>query len=600
MRDFIKTTLATLVGLTLFCSLGLAGLVTLLITISITAKDSGPRVEDKSVLAVDLAAGLTDSTAESNPSEALQEALSGSSGDQPVSLRSAVNAIEAAATDRKIVGLFLTGSTSGSTGYAALREMRQALETFRDSGKPIIAYDVTWNERDYYLTSVASSISLNPSGTLEMNGLRSESVFYAGALEKYGVGVQVVRVGQFKAAVEPFTRPDNSPEAQKQTEALLADLWGELVKTTAKSRNITPQKLQAIADTQGILMPTEAKADGLIDRVAYADEVLRELQKLTGEASDEESFRKVTLSTYAELTENNTQSRHQGKQIALVYLDGDIVGGAGGAGEVGGDRFARLIRKLRQDDDVKAIVLRINSPGGSASASDLVAHEVLLATKKKPVIASMGSVAASGGYYIAARATQIFASPNTITGSIGVFGLLPNIQKLANTNGVTWDVVKTGKFADIETLSRPKTPAEMAILQRMVDQVYSTFLDVVAGSRPISRQKLAEIAQGRVWSGTSAQKLGLVDQLGGLDAALDAAAKAANLGDRWHVEEYPTRRSLEQQLLKRFFAYLPQTQQPASVFTQELKKVQDELKVLTTLDDSGGVYTRLPFNPRIE
>lgn len=600
MRDFFKTTLATLVGLTLFCTLGVAGLVTLLVAASITAKDSGPRVDDKSVLAVDLSVGITDSTAESNPSDALQEALSGSGVPQSISLRSAVNAIEAAASDRKIVGLFLTGNAPDEVGYAALRELRQALETFRKSGKPMIAYDDTWNERGYYLTSVANSVILNPSGTLEMNGLRSESMFFAGALEKFGVGVQVVRVGQFKAAVEPFTRGDSSPAARQQTEALLADIWGEIVRAAAQSRKLTPQKVQSIANTQGLLMPTEAKADGLIDKVAYADEVLSDLHKLTGEDKDEESFRKVSLSAYADLTETATQSRQQGGQIALVYLDGDIVGGAGGPGEVGGDRFAKLIRTLRQDDDVKAIVMRINSPGGSASASDLVAHEVLLATKAKPVIASMGSVAASGGYYIAARATKIFASPNTITGSIGVFGLLPNVQKLANSNGVTWDVVKTGQYADIETLSRPKTPAEMAILQRMVDQVYSTFLDVVAGSRPISRQKLADIAQGRVWSGTSAQKLGLVDQLGGLDAALDAAAEAAKLGDRWHIEEYPTRRGLEQQLLKRFLTYLPQTQQPSSLLTQELEKVQSNLKILTTLSDPSGVYTRLPFNPHIE
>lgn len=599
MRDFLKNILATFVGLILFCTLGLAGLVGLLAVISIAAEDSGPRVDNKSVLAIDLSAGITDSSAEASPGEAVQEALSGSVSPQPVALRRAVNAIQAAASDRKIVGLFITGSTPSGVGYATLREVRQALEKFRESDKPIIAYDVAWNERDYYLTSVATSVVLNPSGMLEMNGLRSESVFFAGALEKFGVGVQVVRVGQFKAAVEPFTRPDNSPEAQQQTERLLGELWGEIVNEAAQSRKLTPVKLQAIADTQGILTPAQAKANGLIDQVAYADEVLTELHKLTGENNDEETFRKVSLSTYADLTESNTQS-HRGGQVALVYMDGDIVGGAGGAGQVGGDRFARQIRTLRQDDDVKAIVMRINSPGGSASASDLVAHEVLLASKEKPVIASMGNVAASGGYYIAARANQIFASPNTITGSIGVFGLLPNVQTLANTNGVTWDVVKTAPYADIETISRPKTPAEMAILQRMVDQVYSTFLDVVAGSRPISRQKLADIAQGRVWSGASAQKLGLVDQLGGLDAALEAAAKEAKLGDRWHVEEYPMRSSFEEQLVKRFLTYLPQTQQPSNLLTQELEKVQAELNIFTTINDPLGVYTRLPFNPQIE
>ncbi|HIK55200.1 MAG TPA: signal peptide peptidase SppA [Synechococcales cyanobacterium M55_K2018_004] len=598
MRDFLKTVLATITGLILFSFLGLGGLLFLLGAIATTASlESKPIVEDKTVLEFDLSQAISDTTADLDPSLVIAEVLSGQLPEDVLPLRHAIEAIRAAAHDDRIVGLYIHGSVNAESGagFASLRELREALQEFRKLGKPILAYDMEWSERDYYLASVANTILLNPAGLLEMNGLRSEMMFFAGALEKYGVGIQVVRAGRYKSAVEPFTRTSSSPEDRQQTQNLLADLWNEVLTTTAQSRKLTPQKLQAIADNQGLLMADQAKANGLIDRVAYPDEVLKELQKLTEEKDDQETFRQISLAEYAEVAragDETTSDNH----IALVYAEGDIVNGRGGPGLIGGNRFARLLRELRTDENVKAIVLRINSPGGSAIASDVIAREVLLTRQVKPVIVSLGSIAASGGYQIAASATEIFASPNTITGSIGVYGVLPNFQKIANQNGITWEVVKTGRFADMNTITRPRTAAELAIQQRIVDRIYQNFLNTVAKHRPLKVQQVEAIAQGRVWSGVDAKSLGLVDRLGGIEAAIQAAAKAAKLGDDWQLEEYPKTRSFEEQLFESLFSRLSlHTQQHSDVLTLQLQQLQANLQPLLALDDPVDTYSRLPF-----
>ncbi|WP_448604916.1 signal peptide peptidase SppA [Thermoleptolyngbya sp.] len=596
MRDFLKNVLATLIGLALFGVLSAGGMIMLLVAIALSSRDAGPEVEDKSVLTLNLDRGIADAPVAVDPGRVFQEALSGRTTRQPVSLRTAVEAIEAAATDKKIVGLLLEGSLPPTTGYATLREVRQAIDTFRESGKPIYAYDVNWGERDYYLASAATNLSMNPAGVLEMNGLRSEMTFFAGALERFGVGVQVLQVGRYKSAVEPFTRQNNSPESRQQTEALLRDLWNEVITTASQHRNLSPAQIQAIADGGGLLMASEAKTAGLIDRVAYPDEVLADLKTLTGEDADQKTFRSVGVGTYAEVA---AAEKKRGDRIALVYLNGDIVSGTGSTGQIGSDRFVKLLRDLRLDKNIKAVVLRINSPGGSAVASDLIAREVTLMRKEKPVIASMGNVAASGGYYIAAQGTKVFASPNTITGSIGVFGLVPNFQTLANRNGVTWDIIKTGRYADIETTSRPRTEAEMALLQRMAQQAYSTFLDTVASARPLSREQVNEVGQGRVWSGTAAKNVGLVDEMGGLQAALEAAAAAAKL-ETWSIEEYPKRLSFGEQFLSDLQSRLPEGTQERTLLGDRLDALQSDLEIFKLLDDPANLYTRLLFNLRIE
>ncbi|MEW5860431.1 MAG: signal peptide peptidase SppA [Cyanobacteriota bacterium] len=604
MRSFLKQTFASLLGslfgLILFFGLGTGGLIFLLIAVAL--KDTGPEIEDKSVLVIDQSLTITDSDPISSTSEAISEALSGEE-NKSVRLRTVLDAIEQATKDKRIVGVYLdgSGSSSSSTGFATLREVRSALEKFRKSGKKIVAYNMDLGKREYYLTSVADTIVMNPLGTIEMNGLRSESMFLTGALEKYGVGVQIIRVGKFKSAVEPYVLTKLSPENRQQTQNLLGDLWGDFLTTVSQGRKLNPKQLQAIADTQGILTAPEAKKRGFVDRVAYLDQVVADLKKLTGRTEENKSFRQISLVTYANATQTEGKNRTSDNKIALLYAEGEIVDGEGTSRQVGGERFAKQLRRLRLDKDVKAVVLRVNSPGGSASASEVIQREVRLTRQVKPVIVSMGDVAASGGYWISTYANQIYAEPNTITGSIGVFGMLLNFQKLANNNGITWDVVKTSKFADSNTVSRPKTPQELAIYQRFVNQIYGQFLNKVADSRKLSKQKVAEIAQGRVWSGQDAKQLGLVDEIGGIDDAIKSAAVTAKLGENWELEEYPKVRSLEQRILKQFAGgENAQIKQPSDLLSAELLKLQEELATLTTMNDPRGIYARLPYNLRID
>ncbi|WAL61871.1 signal peptide peptidase SppA [Thermocoleostomius sinensis] len=602
MRDFLKSIFATIIGLGLFTAVGVGGLLMLLVAIATSTQEMGPRVEKNSILTLDLSQEITDTNPSSDPSGVITAVVSGGSLNRPIALRSVLQSIEQAAEDDRIAGLYVYGNTatSGGSGLATLREVRQALQTFRDRGKPIYAYsDEAWRERDYYLASVADTIFQHPSSVLELNGLNLENIFFAEALQKYGIGVQALRVGKYKSAIEPFTRNDSSPEEREQTQKLLNDLWNEFLITTSKSRDIPTQQLQTIANQQAILLSDQAQSAGLVDEIAYRDEVVTELHKLTGEDETADSFRQINLSEYASAVDREQGSSNN--QIAVVYAEGNIVDGSGASRSIGGDSLAETLRDVRQDETVKAVVLRVNSPGGSAIASEQITREVLLTTKEKPVIVSMGNYAASGGYQIATHANRIFASPNTITGSIGVFGLLPNFQDIANRNGITWDNVKTGQFADIETVSRPKTPEELAIVQRVVDQVYDKFLTIVAESRNLPREKVNEIAQGRVWSGAEAQKIGLVDELGGLDDAIQAAATEANLEDDWQLVEYPAGsvfwfEGLFQNYLKPYLA----SSTTLDPLTLEFQKLQDDLEDLRSMNDPLGVYMRLPFNPRID
>ncbi|NEP56326.1 MAG: signal peptide peptidase SppA [Symploca sp. SIO2G7] len=604
MREFLKQTFASLVGsltsLILFVSLGAGGLIFLLIALA--SSDTGPQVQEQSVLVFDLSLNITDTEPTLGTNEAISRALSNEE-DSSITLRTVLDTIDKATKDQRIVALYLNGSqndTGSSTGFATLKEVRKALERFQAAGKQIISYDVNLGEKEYYLSSIADKIFLNPIGAMEMDGFSSEQQFLKGALEKFGIGVQVLRVGKYKSAVEPFLLEKLSPESKEQSRALLWALWGEFLSTVGKSRNLTPKQLQGIADSQGILLAEEARQRGLVDQVAYFDEVLAELKKLTGKSNNAQSFPQINLTTYAEVDNPDTTPYSENK-IALVYAEGSIVGGQGGSQQVGSESLSKQLRKLRLDQDVKAVVLRVNSPGGSATASEIIQREVVLTRKQKPVIVSMGDVAASGGYWIATYGDRIFAEPTTITGSIGVFGLLLNIQEIANDNGITWDVVKTSRFADSQTITRPKTEQELAIYQKSVDQIYNQFLDKVAESRKIPRQKVEEIAQGRVWSGVDAKKLGLVDEIGGIDQAIEYAAKQAELGNDWELQEYKDSPSLEEKILKKLTseADTSNLKLPAPL-TTEFLKLQKEVEMLTDMNDPRGVYARLPFNWQID
>ena len=605
MNNFIKQTLASLIGnllgLTIFSGLSTLGFLLVLIAVA-SSQNSEPTVKDKSVLVFDLSMKITDS--EPNSDQLLQKTLSGRN-ENSITLRKVVETLDKAGRDQRIVGIYIDGSNANSeVGYASLREMRQALEKFRKTGKKIIAYSTDWNEREYYLSSVANQIVVNPMGAMEINGLSSQPMFLAGALQKYGIGVQIVRVGKFKGAVEPLILDKLSPENREQTQKLLDDIWGEWRRAVGKSRNIEPQKLQAISNNQPILEAAAAQKNGLVDKTAYQDQVFTDLKKLTGQQEKDQTLTKISLGDYAEVPGESVDSDHK---IAVVYAEGEIVNGSGNDGEIGGDRFAKIFTKIRENSQIKAVVLRINSPGGSATAAEIMQREIKLTRQLKPVIVSMGDVAASGGYWIASDSNRIFAEPNTITGSIGVFGVLFNGQKLGNNNGITWDTVKTSEYADQQTISRPKSAQELEVYQRSVDRIYNLFLQKVSQGRKLSTAKVAEIAQGRVWSGTAAKEIGLVDEIGGLNVAIEYAAKQAKLGNNWELQEYPQVGSWGE----RFFGKkLDETKAKLGIEKTEIKsnnplinelgKFQQEIKILQTMNDPQGIYTRLPVNLKIE
>lgn len=609
MRDFLKYTFANIVGnlmtIGILGTVGIGGLIFLLFY-AVSAKDTtGPKVENESILVFDLSTAIADTKPASSTAEELSRALSDSDSPSTMTLRTVLDAIETASTDDRIVALYLQG-TNGTTpnDYATLKEVRQALQKFQAAGKKIVAYDLDWTEREYYLGSLADQILINPLGVMEINGLASEGTFFAEALQKLGVGVQVTRVGRYKSVVEPFLLNQRSPENQQQTQQLLNDLWGNFVDAVVKSRNFTQTQLQQWVNTQGIFTATTALNNGLVDQLTHFDQVVATLKELSNSKQEDLTFKKVSLPTYAKVAETNQQLpavRKSKNQVAVLYAEGEIVNGYGGPNQIGGDRLAQELRELRLDDRVKGVVLRVNSPGGSATGADVIRREVELTRKVKPVVISMGNVAASGGYWISASGSRIFAEANTITGSIGVFGIMLNVQQLANRNGITWDVVKTNPLADLNTITRPKTSAELARIQSLVDLIYEQFLTLVSDSRKMPKEQVQEIAQGRVWSGQAAKNIGLVDEIGGLNQAIAAAAELAKLGDDWQLKEYPKQRRWEEILWEKLIdSGVAATHTPPDPLTLQLQNLKEDLAILRNFNDPIGVYARLPINLRFD
>jgi protease-4 len=389
-----------------------------------------------------------------------------------------------------------------------------------------------------------------------------------------------------------------SPENREEVQKLLDDVWGTILSDVGKSRNVTPAAIQTTVDSEGIIRPSEALKAHLIDHVAYRDEIIDRLKKETGVTAPTETFKQVQLAYYAKASLTRPPVTMASGEVAVVYAEGEIVEGEGDQTEIGGSKYAREIRHLREDSSVKAIVLRVNSPGGSATAAETIQRELRLARKVKPVIVSMGSYAASGGYWISTFGDRIFAEPNTITGSIGVFGIQPNFQKIANDHGITFDSVKTGKFADALTITRPKTDEELAVFQRLVDWIYTQFVAKVAEGRKLSIAKVEEIAQGRVWSGTDALRIGLVDQIGSLDDAIKYAGHQANLGEHFRVTEYPRTRNLSEAIAEMLGRFSPEGLHLHSTgLVGEIKeRIESEFAWLRALNDPRGVYARMPVD----
>ncbi len=604
MKNFFTSLLGTFTALVIFfggCLLAVLFLFGVLVALG---QPRPPTVQQGSYLVFDLSTNIQDAPPEFDGGAILGPLLGGGRINT-LQLRAVTRALKVAAHDRRIAGLLLTGRVlpvASGAGFGSLQEVRTAIEDFRKSGKPVMAYLKNATTRDYYLASAANEVVLDPYGVLLLPGLASRPLFMAGAMEKFGVGVQVTRVGKYKSAVEPYTRTDLSPPAREDLQTLLDDLWSDVVQDIARSRGLTPAAVQAAVDSHGIFMGADAVSAKLVDKLAYRDEVIDELREKVGrDATNPDTFRQVSLAAYANVVRQMAPpaSIRPGR-VAVVYAEGDIVDGDGQTGEVGGRRFARELRRLRQDDSIKAIVLRVNSPGGSATAAEEIQRELRLTMKVKPVVVSMGSVAASGGYWISAYADRIYAEPTTITGSIGVFGLFFNVQKLANNLGFTWDSVKTGKLAGLLTASRPKTDEELAIFQKLVDWIYEQFTDKVADARKLDIARVREIAQGRVWSGAEAKKIGLVDEIGGLHDAMLYAAKKAGLGANFWVTEYPRKRDLRELIDQMLRDMGSGDTHLGGALGKMVGEFKEEVKVLGRFNDPQDIYARLPVNLSVQ
>ena len=533
MKEFFKFVFASMLGFILsFFAVLLLLIIFVAAIVSTAGNDGAVSVASNSVLHVSLDYPIKERT-DQNPLAELS--FLGLESKKKLGLNEILQGIEDAKSDDHIKGIYLDASSLES-GMATMEEIRNALVDFKKSGKFIIAYSEVYSQGAYYLATAADKIYLNPEGMIDFRGLSSEIMFFKGALDKLDIEAQIIKVGTYKSAVEPFILDKMSEPNKQQVTCFLGSMYDHFLSEISKSRKIPKNTLFSIADNAKIRAPKDALTYKMVDGLMYKDEVLDELKKLT-KIDKKKEIQSVSLEEYSPAEDEKEESSQN--RIAVIYANGEIMGGEGDDETIGSERISRAIRKARTDDKVKAIVLRVNSPGGSALASDVIWRETVLAKKSKPLIVSMGDLAASGGYYIACAADSIFAQPNTITGSIGVFGIIPNMQKFFNNKlGITFDGVQTGKFADLGTISRPLTDAVRMIIQLEVNKTYDTFTKKVADGRKKSQSYIDSIGQGRVWSGTEALKIGLVDRLGNIDDAIASAAKKAKIKD-FKIVNYP-------------------------------------------------------------
>lgn len=580
VRSFLKMFLASLVAIFVFF-----GLILLLFSAIAGALASGEpgAIEPKSVLYIDLSKPYLDKKID-NP---LLQIL-GKENDEIPSLFELTRMIRRAKTDSLVKGIYLKAEVNVN-GFAASQELRKALQDFRSSGKFVIAYGDYITQRAYQVANVSEKIYVNPKGVFEWTGLSVEYVYFKNLLDRLEIEPQIFYDGKFKSATEPFREERMTAANRLQTETWLGDLYGRYLADAASARKLDSAMLRQWANTFAVRRPQQAAELKLIDGVRYDDEVKSELKKrLKLEEDDQIEF--ITPGRYL-----NTKSlKEYGKdKIAVVYAEGDIVDGKGVDGQIGSDTYRNLIRQIRYNDQVKAIVLRVNSPGGSSLASEVIWRELHLARKAgKPIVVSMGDVAASGGYYISCGADKIFAQPNTITGSIGVFSIIPNMQGFfKNKLGITFDGVETGPYADALTISKPLSADEKQIIQNQVDMIYDDFKTRVGDGRKLDSAKVEEIAQGRVWTGQRALSIGLVDQLGDLDDAIAAAAKLAKLKE-YNLYEYPEPKSPFDDL---FGSYMENVKVKA--MEEEMGATNFRLwkEVKSIRETSGKVQARLPF-----
>ncbi len=564
----------------------------------LTSSNLATPVESGSFLTINLSTKITDSPPAMDPAEMILQSVLDEEGTG-THLYKVLEAIEAATKDPDIKGIYLHGNYmpyENSTGYAGLREIRDALLKFQKSEKPVFASAFSPNLQTYYLISSASHLFLNPFSDIQLNGIGGEYTFFAPALEKLGVGIQPVRVGKYKAAIEPFTRETFSEEAREQIQTILDERWETIFQEIAANRGMEEDKLRAILDKEFNFDSEEALEAGLVDQLATRSEIYAEVLKFGKWDEEIASFQQISLQEYTGAMDLELDAEEAENTIAVVYVEGAIINGRSSPGYAGSETLHRQLTKLSHRKEVKSIVLRVNSPGGSATASEIIQQALLdCKAKGKKLVVSMGATAASGGYWVSAPADRILAQPETITGSIGVFGMLFDIQKLGEKLGLTWDSVSTGQHINPYAISRPKTPEEIEEVQEYVDNIYQAFLENVADHRKLDADAVDAIAQGRVWSARQALENKLVDEIGGLQDAIQAGADQAGL-HVFKVEHFPEDLS-EMELLEKFieenFSSLHQSS--ANPVQMEVRKLQNQLKSLQKWNDPKHIYARLPF-----
>lgn len=586
MKDFIKFTFASVLGVVLagiiFTILGIVTMVGM-----VASSDTETVVKENSVFVLDLEGTLSERV-QDNPFQTLM-----GEENQAYGLDDILASIQKAKDNENIKGIYLQTAFL-ETSFASLEEIRHALLNFKESGKFIVAYADQYTQDMYYLASVADKIIVNPQGTISWHGLASQPIFYKDLLKKVGIEMQIFKVGTYKSAVEPFIATEMSDANREQVTAFMASIWGRLLEDVSASRNIPVETLNKLADEIMDLQPAETYiANGLADTLLYKDGVLDYLKEISGREADE-SLRTLSLAEMKNV-KRNTPLDKSGNIIAVYYAFGGIDDSTSPEEGINSEKVIKDLRKLREDETVKAVVLRVNSPGGSAYGSEQIWREVVLLKEKKPVIVSMGDYAASGGYYISCAADYIVADPTTLTGSIGIFGMFPNMEELLTDKlGLHFDMVKTNKFADMGTLARPFNADERAAMQNYINNGYKLFVKRCADGRGMSVEAIEKIAEGRVWTGATAKELGLVDELGGLDKAIEIAAQKAEV-EAYSLLTYPSKESFFSSLMNEGKNNYIEGQ-----LMETLGESYSSIKFIQSVKDMDRIQARMPFDLRIQ
>lgn len=585
--NFLKNVLSTLVGLFLFCFL----MFFLLIIFAALAGGSNSKeiiLKKDSVIELDLSTVTND-----YGGKVKYDDFTFLNEERHDGLSDVINAIDAAKTDDKIKGISILNNSS-LLGMAQSKALRDKLDDFKKSGKFVVAYANMYSQKEYYLNSVADTIYLNPVGEMDFKGLSSEVMFFKDFQEKTGIKMEVIRHGKYKSAVEPYLANEMSEANREQITALLNSVWSSVVTDISKSRNVSVERLNQIADGLLARTPEMAKTEKLVDKIAYEDEYHNGIKKALKVDKDKD-YNKVSILDYAEKNATSGTKNSSENTIAVIYAQGTILGGEGDVNIIGEGSMRRAIEEARTNKKVKAIVLRIDSPGGSALTSELIWREVELTKKVKPVVVSMGNIAASGGYYIACNANEIFAEPNTITGSIGVFGTLPNLTKITNNIGIHTEQVNTHANSAGYSVFLPLDETTKNTVQESVENIYKTFVSRVAVGRKMKFEDVDAIAQGRVWTGIDAQKLGLVDKIGGMDDAIASAAKLAKIKD-YKTKNYPE----YEKSFGDFFGGMPFMQSKESFIKEEVGEENYRMiEQIRRMSAQKGIQAVMPFEINI-